>query len=212
LIEDDMEVEMEVEKLDRTSLPDAPIPSQKPIPNPLPYRPVSPTIPVDWLPSQKATPAPLPYRPTSPIIPANWFPSSKVLQDKPKKTSSASSRIPKKVPPQEDCPKCGKTLSCSYMKDHIRNHHHPDTRFPCQECSERFVNEEELEHHVEKVHPKVFLCKKCGKDFPDNNFLVSHYRFKHGQVNLVPIQLPMPSSERDARMEDECGPVWESHM
>jgi len=183
LIED----EREVDEPKRTPLPDVPIPSQEP------------------------TPTPLPYRPTSPVIPANWFPSSKALQDKPKKRSSAGSRIPKKVPPQGDCPKCGKTLSRSYIKDHMRKYHHPDTRFPCQECSERFVNEEELKHHVEKVHPKVFLCKKCGKDFPDNNFLVSHYRFKHSELKSVFVHLPK-SSEHDTHTEDVCGPVWESHM
>jgi DNA-directed RNA polymerase subunit M/transcription elongation factor TFIIS len=187
LVEDDMEVEMEVEKPNKIPLLDAPIPSHKP------------------------TPTPLPYRPTSPVIPVNWFPSSKAPQDKPKKRSSVGSRLPKKAPPQRDCPKCGKTLSCSYMKDHMRNFHHPDTKFPCQECSERFVNEQELEHHTEKVHPKVFLCKKCGKDFPDNNFLVSHYRFKHSELKSVLVHLPK-DSEHDTRMEDVCGQVWESHM
>jgi transposase-like protein len=212
LIEDEMGVEEPI-SLSLNPLIEDEMEVDEPKQTALPYRPVSPTIPIEWLYSQKATPTPLPYKPTSPVIPVNWFPS-KVLQDKHKEKSSPGSTIPLRVrnpSPQEDCPKCGRRFAVSYMNVHMRKCHPPDTRFLCQECHERFVCEEELEHHVENVHPKVFLCKKCDKDFPDNNFLVSHYRFKHGELKPVLVSL-LKVSENDTRMDDGCGPGWESHM
>jgi DNA-directed RNA polymerase subunit M/transcription elongation factor TFIIS len=110
----------------------------------------------------------------------------------------------------DSCPHCGKTLVARGIKKHIAKVHvpHPDVKIPCQECTEKFVNEEELEEHVGSVHKKVFLCKKCGKDFSDNHFLVSHYRFKHRQVEPEKqIMHSLNDGVRDTHLEDACGPV-----
>ena len=51
----------------------------------------------------------------------------------------------------------------------------------CLKCDENFINDEELEKHVKKVHVRreERLCLECGIEFRDNNSLREHIWMEH---------------------------------
>jgi KRAB domain-containing zinc finger protein len=90
----------------------------------------------------------------------------------------------------QNCDICGlQYLNQDSLKAHIRNVHHSEYNFPCDECDKKCTSYSGLKKHKISAHGKCFLgitCDKCGKKIKNSTRLKEHIIRKHTSIEDRP--------------------------
>ena len=65
---------------------------------------------------------------------------------------------------EKECKECGVKLQGKHLHRHMRYVHVKDKKFLCNECPKKFIFNDDLKKHIERVHRNLrpYGCEKCS--------------------------------------------------
>ena len=111
------------------------------------------------------------------------------------------------------CPKCGKSVSASAMKEHLDGvHGDAANKVMCPSCGKKFANQSRLSSHVRKIHDRKekFKCKFCGQLIKDKHTLRAHYVCVHLKAYPYKCKFCKYVAPQRQRVYEHCRSVHKS--